>query len=94
MRAGRNLVVWVDSARNAPGRATADQIATEAKRAASHFGLSPDVVLEIPHFLVGTVDQMVETLQRRREEYGFSYIVISGGGEETMAPVVARLAGT
>jgi len=47
MRAGRNLVVWVDSARNAPGRATADQIATEAKRAASHFGLSPDVNVQL-----------------------------------------------
>ena len=33
-------------------------------------------------------------LVRRREEFGFSYIVFSGGSWEAMAPVVARLAGT
>jgi hypothetical protein len=41
---------------------------------------------------------MVEMIQRRREQYGFSYLVFSSGfsGDawRTMAPVVARLAGT
>jgi len=39
--------VWVDSARNAPGHATADQIANEAMRGAAHFGLSADINLQI-----------------------------------------------
>jgi hypothetical protein len=36
---------------------------------------------------------MVEELQRRREEWGFSYVTIEGPWEE-FAPVVDRLAGT
>lgn len=35
----------------------------------------------------------VDELQRRREEIGASYIVFGAGFAETMAPVVARLAG-
>ena len=58
------------------------------------FGLPAEAVLQTPHFLVGSVDEMVETLQQRREEYGFSYVVFSGGSDESMAPVVAKLAGT
>jgi len=62
------------------------------------FGITPAQALEVPHVLVGSLDQMVETLQQRREQYGFSYIVISSGftGDawRTLAPVVAKLAGT
>ncbi|OGO52092.1 MAG: luciferase [Chloroflexi bacterium RBG_16_68_14] len=65
-----------------------------AERVAPGFGLAPEEVLESPHVLVGTVDQMVEELQRRREEYGFSYVAFSGDVFEMMAPVVSRLAGT
>jgi probable F420-dependent oxidoreductase len=62
------------------------------------FGITPEQAMEMPHVLVGSIDQMVETLQQRREQYGFSYIVISSGftGDawRTLAPVVANLAGT
>ena len=44
--------------------------------------------------LIGTVDQMVEDLQARRERWGFSYYVISEPYLDAFAPVVARLAGT
>jgi hypothetical protein len=40
------------------------------------------------------VDEIVETLQRRREELGFSYIVIQEAAIDAFAPVVARLTGT
>jgi hypothetical protein len=36
----------------------------------------------------------VEELQRRREQWGFSYIGFDNDSWEAMAPVVARLAGT
>jgi probable F420-dependent oxidoreductase len=61
---------------------------------AQGFGLTAEQGLSIPHFCVGTEQQIIEDLQQRREEYGFSYVVISGGAEETMAPIVAKLAGT
>lgn len=61
--------------------------------AAGAFGLSTEDALEVPHVLVGTVSQIVEDLQRRREQFGFSHIVVARGAEEAMAPVVAELAG-
>jgi hypothetical protein len=52
-----------------------------------------DDVLDSPAVLLGTVDEIVETLQERRERYGFSYIYILEPVMEAFAPVVARLAG-
>ena len=43
--------------------------------------------------LTGTVDQMVEALQRRREKFGISYIAVGDEMMEGLAPVVERLAG-
>lgn len=65
-----------------------------AERIAGGFGMPASDVLESPHALIGTVDQIVDDLQRRREEFGFSYIAFSGDVQDTMAPVVKRLAGT
>jgi probable F420-dependent oxidoreductase len=65
-----------------------------AERIAGGFGMPAGDVIESPHALIGTVDQIVDDLQRRREEYGFSYIAFSGDVYEAMAPVVKRLAGT
>ncbi|MDQ2943259.1 MAG: TIGR03621 family F420-dependent LLM class oxidoreductase, partial [Candidatus Dormibacteraeota bacterium] len=56
-------------------------------------GFEPHQVLETPHFLIGTVDQIVEDLQARRERYGISYIVLPGEVAESFAPVVERLTG-
>jgi hypothetical protein len=58
------------------------------------FGLSTEEILEVPIALVGTVEEICETLRRRREEYGFNYWVVHDGDVDAFAPVVARLAGT
>ncbi|MGI8492111.1 MAG: TIGR03621 family F420-dependent LLM class oxidoreductase [Acidimicrobiales bacterium] len=60
------------------------------------FGLDASVVNDIPIVLIGTVDEICEALVRRRDEFGFSYWVVSGDAAtvEAFAPVVARLAGT
>jgi probable F420-dependent oxidoreductase len=71
---------------------TDDQTAM-AERVAPGFGMPPAEVLESPHALIGSVEQIVETLEARRERYGISYIVFSGDGYERLAPVVAKLAG-
>jgi probable F420-dependent oxidoreductase len=42
---------------------------------------------------VGSVDQMCQTLERRRDRVGLSYIAVSDEMAETLAPVVERLAG-
>ena len=72
---------------------TADREAM-GERVAAGLGLSPDDVKATPHVLIGTVDQIEEDLEQRREEFGFSYVVLSGDVFEAMAPVVKRLAGT
>jgi probable F420-dependent oxidoreductase len=72
---------------------TDDRVAI-AEAMAPGFGLTAEQALDIPHFLVGTVDEICDDIVRRREEYGFSYVVFSGGSWDAMAPVVARLAGT
>ncbi len=70
-----------------------DDRAGMAERLAQGFASTPAEVLEVPHVLVGSVDQICDDLERRREEYGFSYVVVSGGAWEGMGGVVAKLAG-
>jgi cytosine/adenosine deaminase-related metal-dependent hydrolase len=55
--------------------------------------LSCDEILEAPYALIGSVDEMVESLHARRERWGLSYFVTFEPYLETLAPVVAKLAG-
>jgi probable F420-dependent oxidoreductase len=55
--------------------------------------LSAEEILEAPFALIGSVDEMVESLHARRERWGLSYFVTFEPYLETLAPVVARLAG-
>ncbi len=65
-----------------------------AEAMAPSFGISAEDALHVPICLIGTVDSMADELQRRRDEWGFSYVGFDGDSWENMAPVVARLAGT
>ncbi|GAC1308338.1 MAG: LLM class F420-dependent oxidoreductase [Ktedonobacteraceae bacterium] len=56
-------------------------------------GIAVEQVLDMPSLFIGTPDQLVEDLLRRREQYGFSYFVVSDASMEAFAPVVTRLAG-
>ncbi|MDA8039243.1 MAG: TIGR03621 family F420-dependent LLM class oxidoreductase [Actinomycetota bacterium] len=58
------------------------------------FGFPPEEVAASPAVLIGTENEIVETLIERRERMGFSYWVLHDGDVEPFAPVVARLAGT
>ena len=57
------------------------------------FGLTPEEVLDVPAALVGTTEQMIETLQARRERWGLSYVVGQADAIDALAPVVAALNG-
>ena len=65
-----------------------------ADQLASRFKVARDVVLETPYVLLGTVEEICETLRERRERYGISYLTVIERDMEAFAPVVARLAGT
>jgi probable F420-dependent oxidoreductase len=54
----------------------------------------PQDMLEMPHFLIGTIDQLVEQLQERRQRYGISYVIVPSEAAEQLAPAVKRLVGT
>lgn len=56
-------------------------------------GVTVDDVLAMPSLLFGSEDEMVDTLMRRRDEYGFSYYIVSDKRADQFAPIVARLAG-
>lgn len=62
-------------------------------RWARDFETTPDVFLELPFGLVGTIDQVVEDLEYRRDRYGISYVTIRLEQLEEFAPIVERLAG-
>ena len=71
-----------------------------AAEAAADLGVDADVLLESPYVLIGTVDQIVDTLRRRRDRFAISYVIhppeaarYPAASVEAFAPVVARLSG-
>ncbi|MGA9275832.1 TIGR03621 family F420-dependent LLM class oxidoreductase [Ilumatobacter sp.] len=61
---------------------------------ASMIGVDARMIRESPFALIGSVEQIVDDLVARREEFGFSYVIVGGAEADSFAPVVARLAGT
>ncbi len=58
------------------------------------FALPPDELSTYPHVCIGTVEEIMESLEERRARWDVSYIVFQGGDiMEAMAPVVAKLRG-
>lgn len=60
---------------------------------AAGFGLTPEQVAAHPHGLFGPVEQIIDTLQARRERYGISYVTVGEQAMEAFAPVVSALTG-
>jgi hypothetical protein len=47
----------------------------------------------MPSIVLGPVGRIVDTLEERRERFGFSYYVVSDAALGPFVPVVARLRG-
>jgi probable F420-dependent oxidoreductase len=75
------------------GRVTSDT-SKLGERLSTAFGAPPAEVLESPLVLAGTIDEIADQLERRRERWSYSYIVVPQPATEDFAPIVARLAGT
>jgi probable F420-dependent oxidoreductase len=56
--------------------------------------VTAEEILANPYLLIGTVEQVVEALRRRREQFGISYLTVHMKDADVFAPVVARLAGS
>ena len=61
---------------------------------AAGLGMEASDILDMPHFLIGSVEQIAEDIRRRRERYGISYVIVPGEVGEAFGPVVERLTGT
>jgi probable F420-dependent oxidoreductase len=102
-------LVWVRQAAEASGRSadielqchcafvqitkSADQRDSMLRGMASVFGCSSEEARDIPLTLVGSTDELVETILRRRERWGFTYTVVPDDAMEAFAPVVEELTG-
>lgn len=64
-----------------------------AKERAPLYFLSRDEFRELPYALVGTVRQICDAVEYRRERWALSYFVVSESVMEEFAPVVERLRG-
>ena len=51
-------------------------------------------VLQSPAMLLGSIEEMAERLQERRERWGISYIALQGPNVDELEPLVQALAGT
>lgn len=65
-----------------------------ANAMAGMFGLTPEEALGSPHALCGTVGQIADDLVAWREQYGINVVGVPVDALESLAPIVARLAGT
>ena len=70
-----------------------DDRAGAMERGARELETTPEEFLALPFGLAGSVDEIVADLERRREEYGISYVTVFGEHLETFAPIVQALAG-
>jgi probable F420-dependent oxidoreductase len=64
-----------------------------AEAVAPGFGISPEDALEAGIALVGSVDEICDLMERRRDRWSVSEAVIGGDEMEMFASVVERLAG-
>ncbi|SNQ45263.1 conserved hypothetical protein [Frankia canadensis] len=72
--------------------AVSDHVEQAAGQFEAFFGLPGKEIVDHPHALIGSVDDICETLLERRSRYGFSYITIRDRVMKSFAPVVDRLA--
>lgn len=70
-----------------------DDRAASVEMMSGLFGITPTQMAEVPHALIGTVDEMCADLEARRDRWGFSYVVAQHDAMEALAPVVARMTG-
>jgi probable F420-dependent oxidoreductase len=84
------LIVFVAITDNR--QSAAEQIAGNYRQIG--LDVQAEQILASPSALIGSVDEIVNKLQERRERYGISYIAVFEDQLEAFAPVVARLTGT
>ena len=70
-----------------------DDTRGHAEMIAPLFETDADSLLASPMTLIGSIAEMAERLEQRRERWSYSYHVIPGEQARSLAPLVASLAG-
>jgi probable F420-dependent oxidoreductase len=70
-----------------------DDVEAASARAAQAFGVDAGFLRDHELVLIGSVEQIADRLERRRDEVGVNYITVPHHFLERFAPVVARLSG-
>ncbi len=73
--------------------AVTDNPRPSVEKLAADLQTTPEAVLAMPATLIGSVDSLVEAIQRHRDEYDISYRIVPASAMEAFSPVVRRLAG-
>ena len=55
--------------------------------------VTPAQVLDMPSIFIGSIDEICEVMEARRERFGISYYVVPDRLRDALAPVVERLSG-
>jgi probable F420-dependent oxidoreductase len=71
---------------------TPDGEGTRSKMAPM-FGMTPEMLAEHPHALIGSIDEICDRIVERRERYGISYVSFGASAIDAVAPVIERLSG-
>jgi probable F420-dependent oxidoreductase len=70
-----------------------DDIGPSAEHVANDVGLPLSEVVKVPTVAIGSVEEVIEQFQARRDRWDISYYVVMADDAEAFAPVVAALAG-
>ena len=70
-----------------------DDRAGQVTGMASLIGVEEQMIENSPFALIGSTAKIAEDIVARREQYGFSYVIVGPDELEAFAPVVAQLAG-
>ncbi len=73
--------------------AVTDDRAGTLERLAGGLGFSVEQVAATPFALIGSVQQIADELEERRERWGFSYVIVGADDVDAFAPVVEALTG-
>lgn len=74
--------------------AITDDTQALADAMAPALGVTPAEALASPHAVVGSLEEVIDTLVERRERWGLSYVGLSADALDAFAPVVDALSGT
>jgi probable F420-dependent oxidoreductase len=70
-----------------------DQRDAALAAAAAGQGVAAEWLADAPQFSFGTLDEIADDLERKRERYGISYVMTPGESFDAVTPLVERLSG-